>query len=93
MKTGWSSSSLSSTRAGATGNDSWVVLRASGDRAIVPLLSVDALTADNVSLFVDGTDLAGIDAALDGRGVPAAAVTGAIFVDFDGGGYLAPFVP
>lgn len=81
------------TRAGATGDDAWVVLRVSGDRAVMPLLSAGALTEDNLAVFVAGDDQAALDAALDGNGVPAAAVTGAIFVDFDGGGYLAPFVP
>jgi hypothetical protein len=34
-----------------------------------------------------------IDAALAGHGIPAAAVTAPVFVDFDGGGYRAPFAP
>ena len=34
-----------------------------------------------------------MSAALAGKGIPAAAVTAPIFVDFDGGGYRAPFAP
>jgi hypothetical protein len=36
------------------------------------------------------TAIAGV---LQGRGVPAEAFTAPVFVDFDGGGYRAPFAP
>ena len=36
-------------------------------------------------------DMTAIGAALDGHGVPATALTAPVFVDFDGGGYRAPF--
>ncbi len=81
------------TRAGATGTDAWVAFRASGDRGILPLLSLHALTADTLATFVAGTDAAALDAALDGHGIPAVAISAPVFLDFDGGGYLAPFAP
>lgn len=81
------------TRAGASGTDAWVAFRVSGDRGVLPLLSLHALTDETLATFVDGTDTAAIDAALDGHGIPAIAVTAPVFVDFDGGGYLAPFTP
>lgn len=81
------------TRAGATGKDAWLVFRARGDRGIFPILiNGDTVTDDTRALLLGG-DLAAIGAALDGRGVPAAAFTAPVFVDFDGGGYRAPFAP
>ena len=40
-----------------------------------------------------GGDDAAVEAALRGRGVPAIAFAAPTFVDFDGGGYRAPFHP
>ena len=63
------------------------------------------VTSDNYRLFygdaVDDTtmptllggDMTAIAGVLQGRGVPAAAFTAPVFVDFDGGGYRAPFAP
>lgn len=81
------------TRAGATGTDAWFSVRARGDRSIFPLL-LDGLFKDgNIDTFVDPPSQAALDAELVGRGIPVSAFTSAFFVDFDGGGYLAPFSP
>jgi len=82
-----------STRAGATGKDAWLVFRARGDRGIFPiLLKADTVTSSTMPALLSG-DMTAIGAALDGRGVPATAFTAPVFVDFDGGGYQAPFAP
>ncbi len=81
------------TRAGGTGKDAWFVFRARGNRGIFPLLEKsDAVSATTMTALMSG-DRATIDAALTGHGVPAEAVTAPVFVDFDGGGYRAPFAP
>jgi len=81
------------TRAGATGKDAWFVFRARGDRGIFPILpKLDTVTTSTLPALLTG-DRATIDAALIGHGVPAAAITAPVFVDFDGGGYKAPFAP
>ncbi len=81
------------TRAGATGTDAWLVFRARGDRGIFPILiKGDTVSAETMPALLGG-DIAAIGAALDGHGVPASAVTAPVFVDFDGGGYRAPFAP
>ncbi len=81
------------TRAGASGTDAWLVFRARGDRAIFPLLldggTVDATTRPAIM----SGDFAMLRTALTGKGVSAMAVTTPVFVDFDGGGYRAPFAP
>lgn len=79
------------TRAGATGTDAWLVFRVRGDRAIFPLLSSGALEDDASRAAVLGGNFDTIRAALTGKGVPAAAFTSPVFVDYDGGGYRAPF--
>jgi hypothetical protein len=80
-------------RAGATGEDAWLVFRVRGNTGIFPVL-LQGLTIDAALLatLLDG-DPAALRTALDGKGVPAAAFTAPIFVDFDGGGYRAPFAP
>jgi len=81
------------TRAGATGKDAWLVFRARGDRGIFPILvKGDTITSTTMPALLGG-DTATISAALAGHGVPAAAFTSPVFVDFDGGGYRAPFAP
>jgi hypothetical protein len=82
------------TRAGHNpGKDAWPVFRARGDRGIFPILPKgDTITSDTMSALLTG-DRTAIDAALAGHGIPAAAVTAPVFVDFDGGGYRAPFAP
>ena len=77
------------TRQGATGSDAWLVFRVRGNRAIFPVMVGDALTADTQAAILSGT----FGTALVGKGVPAEAVTAPVFVDFDGGGYRAPFAP
>lgn len=79
-------------RAGATGQDAWIVARVRGDRAIYPLFVGKLLTSAEVSTFVNGPSAA-LEAILQGSGRPAAAFTSAFFVDFDGSGYKAPFAP
>ena len=81
------------TRAGATGTDAWLVFRVRGDRAIFPVLLNNALTDAASKAAVLGGDFTAIRTALTGKGVPAAAVTSPVFIDFDGGGYRAPFAP
>ena len=79
-------------REGATGTDAWIVVRVRGQRAIYPLFIGNLLQGQDVSTFVEGTPEQ-VEAALEGRGRPATAVSSAFFVDFDGGGYAAPFAP
>ena len=79
-------------RAGATGTDAWLVFRVRGDTGIFPLLPNGAIT-DATRAALLGGDPAQIRAALAGLGVPASAFTTPVFVDFDGGGYRAPFAP
>jgi hypothetical protein len=78
-------------REGAAGEDAWLVVRVRGNRAIFPL-HLDGVTSDNLDVLV-GEDGAAIDAALTGVGVPATAFTSPVYIDFDGGGYQAPFAP
>ncbi len=80
------------TRTGATGTDAWLVFRVHGDRAIFPLLTADTIDDDTQAALLGG-DFDTIRTALTGRGVPASAFTAPVFVDFDGGGYRAPFAP
>jgi len=80
------------TRQGATGKDAWLVFRARGNRAIFPIMPKDAITTATQAAILSG-DPAQLRAALVGVGVPAEAVTAPVFVDFDGGGYRAPFAP
>jgi hypothetical protein len=81
------------TREGATGRDAWLVFRVRGDRAVFPLLlgggTVDASTRDAIM----SGDFQQLRTALTGKGVSAAALATPVFVDFDGGGYRAPFAP
>jgi hypothetical protein len=79
-------------RAGATGTDAWLVFRARGDRAVFPLITEEAVDDGWLPVLLGG-DMTAIAAALRGRGVPATAFTAPVFVDFDGGGYRAPFAP
>jgi len=78
-------------REGARGKDAWLSVRARGQRAIFPLMTA-GVNGDNLETIVRG-DAAAIDAALSNVGIPAAAVTMPVYVDFDGGGYRAPFAP
>jgi len=80
------------TRTGATGTDAWLVFRARGNRATFPLLPNGATTPDTILVLLDG-DFTATRTALTGKGVSAMAVTAPVFVDFDGGGYRAPFAP
>ena len=79
-------------REGATGADAWFVVRVYGSRAIFPLMVDGILDSTNLVTMVSGTDEER-NAILDGSGIPAMAFTGAIYVDFDGGGYKAIFSP
>jgi hypothetical protein len=80
------------TRAGGQGQDAWLVIRVRGDRAIYPLFVGNLLSGQDVSTFVNGASPA-LEDLLNGRGRPATAFTSPIFIDFDGGGYRAPFAP
>jgi hypothetical protein len=81
------------TRAGATGKDAWLVFRVRGDKAIYPILFDDVVNDTTLPVLVDGSNASAVDGALRGHGVPATALTAPIYVDFDGGGYRAPFAP
>lgn len=81
------------TRAGASGSDAWLVVRVRGGRGIFPLL-LNGITGDAAAIdTLLADDPAAVEALLSGRGVPATAFTAPLFVDFDGGGYRAPFSP
>lgn len=80
---------------GRTGRDAWLVVRVRGDRGIFPLMSNGLFGAGSTALFntvLNGTT-DDIRAALAKKGAPAQAFTAPIFVDFDGGGYRAPYAP
>jgi hypothetical protein len=79
-------------RSGATGSDAWLVLRVRGDRSIFPLIPNDVVDEQTLPVLVSGTAQQ-VDLALRGRGAPAIAFTAPVFLDFDGGGYHAPFAP
>jgi hypothetical protein len=81
------------TRAGATGKDAWLVFRARGDRGIFPILLKSDTVSDTTMPALLSGDMSAIATALQGRGVPAEAITSPVFVDFDGQGYRAPFAP
>lgn len=81
------------TRTGATGTDAWIVFRVHGNRAIFPLLTAEALDDEDSFEAILGGDFDTIRTVLTGKGVPATAFTAPVFVDFDGGGYRAPFAP
>ncbi|MBA2544633.1 MAG: CehA/McbA family metallohydrolase [Deltaproteobacteria bacterium] len=80
------------TRVGARSGDAWLVFRVRGDRAVFPLLTGDTIDDDSQAAILSG-DFDLIRTALTGRGIPATAFTAPVFVDFDGGGYRAPFAP
>jgi hypothetical protein len=80
-------------RSGATGRDSWLVVRVRGDRGIFPLMSNAILADPGLLATVLNDTPTQIRAALAHRGAPAQAMTAPIFIDFDGGGYRAPFAP
>ena len=79
-------------RAGASGTDAWLVFRVRGDRGVFPLLTNSAIDATTLPIILAG-NMDDIATALRGKGVAASAFTAPIFVDFDGGGYRAPFAP
>ena len=77
---------------GATGTDAWLVFRARGGKAIFPLLQGDLIDDTTLPVLVAGTQPQ-LDQILASGGVSAAAFAAPVFVDFDGGGYRAPFSP
>ena len=76
---------LSRQRAGAQGQDLWIVARTIGNVGLFPL----------VTAGLQPTDLPALVSTFDltGKGEPAMAFTNAIFVDVDGNGWKAPFAP
>jgi hypothetical protein len=80
-------------RTGATGQDAWLVFRVRGDTGIFPLVTQNLDVDDAMLAVLLAGDPAELAAAFAGTGVPAAAFTAPVFVDFDGGGYRAPFAP
>lgn len=87
-----SAADIRTIRSGATGTDSWLVVRVRGDRSIFPLLTDGIVDEQTLPVLVSGTANE-VDLILNGRGVPAIAFTAPIFVDFDGNNYRAPFQP
>jgi hypothetical protein len=83
----------SATRNGAQGEDAWIVIRVSGERPVFPVLIEGALSAENLAAVLAANNDSQLEAALGERGVPAGAFTAPILVDFDGGGWRAPFAP
>jgi len=81
------------TRAGKTGTDAWMVIRVRGDRGIFPVMSNGILADAAIFNTVLTGTIDQIHTALAHKGAPAQAFTAPIFVDFDGGGYRAPFAP
>lgn len=77
---------LTRNRAGAAGQDLWLVARAFGDRALFPVLASGIDTNVPMSAILAG------DPLLD-SGVFPMALTNPIFVDMDGGGWRGPFQP
>lgn len=80
-------------RDGASGEDAWVVVRVRGRRAMYPILVQGVVNAGNLAALIAADDDAALAPLLAGRGVPAMAFTAPVFLDFDGGGYRAPFAP
>ena len=81
------------TRAGRTGTDAWLVFRVRGDRGVFPLLLNNGTVDDTTRAAIMSGDFTMIRTALIGKGAAATALTSPVFVDFDGGGYRAPFAP
>jgi hypothetical protein len=80
-------------RDGTMGDDAWIVVRVRGQRAIWPVLAEDiVLDEADLDTLVMGS-AAEIDTLLRSRGVFATAFTAPVLVDFDGGGFRAPFAP
>jgi hypothetical protein len=73
-------------RAGATGQDLWMVARATGDVGLFPTIPQGVVDPADVPRLVEGAVPSGI-------GVGALAFTNPVFVDVDGGGWKAPFAP
>src|SRR5262249_29586270 len=77
---------LARVRPGATGRDLWVVMRATGDVGLFPVIPFGLDSSTSLTSLVDTGDTTG-------NGVPALAFTNPVFVDVDGGGWRAPFAP
>jgi len=80
-------------RTGATGQDAWLVFRVRGDVGIFPLMTQKIIVDAPMLATLLAGDPAQLATALAHTGVPAIAFTAPVFVDFDGGGYRAPFAP
>jgi hypothetical protein len=80
------------TRAGATGSDAWVIVRVRGRRSLFPMLVDGALEGANLAVATSG-DRAAIAAAMQSVGSFPLAYTAPVLIDFDGGGWRAPFAP
>ena len=80
-------------RAGARGQDAVVVVRASGQSAMFPLLFESTVGTTEVPALVDADDPDAVNAVFAGRArvVFPAAFTAPVRVDFDGGGWTSPF--
>jgi hypothetical protein len=74
------------TRAGARGQDFWLLARVTGLTGLWPMIPQAVDSSVPLASLVSG-------APLVGEGVPALAFTNPVFVDVDGGGWRAPFAP
>ena len=83
------------TRAGARGQDAVVVLRASGQSALFPLVYESTVGLPDVAGLIDADTPAEVNAVFASHEtvVFPSAFTGPVRVDFDGGGWVAPFSP
>ncbi|HUS68005.1 MAG TPA: CehA/McbA family metallohydrolase [Kofleriaceae bacterium] len=80
-------------REGATGEDAWLVVRVRGQRAVYPMLVQGVINDGNLAALLAADDEAALAPLVRGRGVPAMAFTAPVLIDFDGGGWTAPFAP
>jgi hypothetical protein len=70
-------------RAGARGQDLWLVAIARGSVGLFPTIPSRVSAAEAQAIIGGGST--------QGLGVPACAITNPVFVDDDGGGWKAPF--
>lgn len=75
-------------RAGATGDDAWMLVRVRGLHGLFPVIVDEAVTDQTLDDLI-----AGKLETLNERGVSAMAYTAPVYIDFDGNGWRAPFAP
>lgn len=83
---------VASSRAGAIGDDAWVSVRVRGAQGVFPM-HTSGLSGEIADALITSMSDDDIAARFAGRGTPAEAITAPVFLDYDGGGYRAPFAP